>query len=102
MYSQIDSSPLKEVAQCDMIWFLCQEDHSEFGEENELDGGKNKNRETVMEQLQYSRQKVVLTYVHMAEEMEGSWYNWNILELHWTGLTKGLNGGGSGDERGKN
>lgn len=81
-----------------MIWFLYQEDHSEFCEENELDGGKYKNREIVMEHLQYSRQKVMSTYVHMAEEMEGSRYNWNILELHWAGLTKGLNGG-SGDER---
>lgn len=67
----MDSNLLKEVAQCDMIWFLCQEDHSEFSEENELERGKNKNRETVMEQLQYSRQKVMSTCVHTAEEENG-------------------------------
>lgn len=67
----MDSNLLKEVAQCDMIWFLCQEDHSEFCEENELERSKNKNRETVMEQAQYSRQKVMSTYVHTTEEENG-------------------------------
>ena len=62
--SKVDSKSSKEVKhKCDLIWFIGQENHSEFCDENALETDRNKNRETVLELPECSRLKTMLAYI---------------------------------------
>lgn len=89
-YSKTNSKPLKESNhRCDVIWFLCQENHSQIHGENELEGTRTKTEKQL-----WSCRVLSWPVFRQQENMEKA-KRTEIFQLHWTGVTEKLDGGGN-------